>query len=215
MKHFTVILIFCAAGLIGCSSSNSGKSEGTQEAKKSESKPAPDVFKVKLDTSKGEVVIEVHRDWAPRGADRFYALVQDKFFDEARFFRVLPGFVAQFGLAKDPKVTAAWNQAIPDDPVKQTNTRGTVTFATAGPNTRTTQLFINTGENGGSLDSQGFSPFGKVIEGMSVVDHLYSGYGEGSPQGQGPDQARITAEGNEYLTSKFGELDYIKTARVE
>jgi peptidyl-prolyl cis-trans isomerase A (cyclophilin A) len=175
---------------------------------------APETFKAEFDTSKGKVVIEVHRAWAPNGADRFYNLVKNGFFDEVRFFRVLNNFMAQFGIHPDPSVMAAWRNArIPDDPVKESNKRGYVTFATAGPNTRTTQIFINFGDNAG-LDSQGFAPFGRVISGMDVVDKLYSGYGEGAPQGGGPSQARLQAEGNAYLTKDFPKLDYIKTATI-
>ena len=175
---------------------------------------APDVFKARFDTTKGPFVIEVHRAWAPHGADRFYNLVANGYYDNVRFFRVLTGFMAQFGINGDPALNNIWREAdIPDDPVTQSNTRGTVSFATRGPNTRTTQLFINFGNNGG-LDGQGFAPFGKVVEGMEVVDALYSGYGEGAPSGAGPDQGRAQTEGNKYLSSEFPKLDYIKTARI-
>src|SRR5580704_11366576 len=141
--------------------------------------PAPAVYKAKFDTSKGAFEVEVHRDWAPAGADRFYNLVKNGFFDNARFFRVISGFMVQFGIHGDPAVSAQWRQArIPDDPVKQSNSRGTMTFATAGPNTRTTQVFINFADNS-RLDRMGFAPFGQIVSGMNVVDALYSGYGEG------------------------------------
>ena len=160
-------------------------------------------------------MITVHRDWAPIGADRFYNLVKSGFFDDVRFFRVLDGFMAQFGIHGDPAIQAAWTTArLKDDPVKQTNKRGYVTYATAGPGTRTTQLFINYGDNG-SLDKQGFAPFGEVTTGMSVVDKLYSGYGEGQPQGNGPSQGALTSQGNAYLAKSFPKLDYIKTATIE
>ena len=175
---------------------------------------APDVYYVKLETSTGAVVIEVHRPWAPNGADRFYNLVKNGFYDDARFFRVLPGFVAQFGLSGDPKLNAAWGAAkIPDDPVKEANRRGTITFAMAGPNTRTTQVFINVGSNT-ALDGKGFAPFGKVISGMKVVDMFYDKYGEGAPKGIGPDQSRIRTEGTAYLLTDFPALDYIKRATI-
>ena len=175
---------------------------------------APAVFKANFDTSKGQFVIEVHRDWAPLGADRFYNLVKNGFYDDLRFFRVIPGFMAQFGIHGNPSVQAAWRPAqIKDDAVKQSNTRGMVVFATAGPNTRTTQLFINFGDNTG-LDKQGFAPFGRVVQGMDVVDKIYGGYGEGAPRGKGPDQGRIQAEGNAYLTKEFPRLDYIKAATI-
>jgi len=173
------------------------------------SSSAPSVYKVNLDTSRGPVVIEVHRDWAPIGADHFYTLVKSGYYDGARFFRVVPGFVVQFGLAADPATTAKWKDMnLPDDPVTQSNTPGMVTYATAGPNTRTTQLFINLGNNQ-RLDSQGFAPFGKVISGMDVVQNLYTGYGEK------PDQGLIESSGNAYLQSQFPQLDYIKKAAIQ
>lgn len=175
---------------------------------------APTSYKVKFDTSKGDFVVEVHRDWAPLGADRFYNLVKNGFFNDARFFRVISGFMVQFGISADPKVAAAWRDAsIADDPVKQSNTRGMITFATRGPNTRTTQMFINYADNS-RLDGMGFAPFGQVVSGMNVVDALYSGYGEGAPRGAGPEQGRIQSEGNAYLTQAFPKLDYIKTATI-
>lgn len=175
---------------------------------------APATFRARFETSKGTFVVEVHRDWAPQGADRFFALTKSGFFDGVRFFRVIAGFMAQFGIAGDPKVSGAWRtRSIPDDPVRQSNTRGTVTFATAGPNTRTTQLFINYGDNHG-LDPQGFSPIGQVVEGMDVVDHLFAGYGDGPPEGSGPDQGRIESEGNAYLQSAFPKLDYVMRAQI-
>lgn len=176
---------------------------------------SPAVYKAKFDTSKGTFVIEVHRGWAPRGADRFYNLVKNGFYDNVRFFRVLSGFMAQFGINGDPALMAKWRVArIPDDPVKKSNTRGTVSFATAGPGTRTTQVFINYGDNS-SLDRMGFAPFGKVASGMKIVDALYAGYGEGAPQGGGPDQSRIQTEGNAYLARDFKKLDYVKKATIE
>jgi peptidyl-prolyl cis-trans isomerase A (cyclophilin A) len=169
---------------------------------------APASFRVRFETTRGSFVVAVTRAWAPLGADRFYNLVQAGFFDDAGFFRVVPGFVVQFGLSADPRVNAAWDAArIADDEVKQTNRRGRLTFATAGPNTRTTQLFINTGDNP-RLDQMGFSPFGEVVSGMTVVDAIYSGYGET------PDQGRITAEGNSYLKAQFPRLDFVKKATV-
>ena len=176
---------------------------------------APPTYKAKFDTSKGPFVIEVQRDWAPNGADRFFNLVKSGFYDNTRFFRVIPGFMVQFGINGDPSVAAAWRAAnIKDDPVKQSNARGMLTFATAGPNTRTTQVFVNFGNND-FLDGQGFSPFGKVVSGMDVVDALYSGYGEGAPAGQGPDQGLIQQQGNAYLEQGFPKLDYVKKATIE
>jgi cyclophilin family peptidyl-prolyl cis-trans isomerase len=174
----------------------------------------PATYRARFETSAGTFVIEVQRDWAPQGADRFYELVKSGFYDGQRFFRVLSGFMAQFGIHGDPKVSAAWRgRRILDDPVRQSNTRGMVSFATAGPNTRTTQIFINYGNNA-SLDAMGFAPFGKVVEGMAVVDHLFAGYGEGAPQGRGPDQGRIQGEGNAYLEHDFPKLDYVKKATI-
>ena len=171
-------------------------------------KQAPPKYLANFSTSKGEFTIEVNRSWAPRGADRFYNLVLNGFFDEARFFRVVPGFMVQFGIPADPKVAAVWREArIPDDPVKEGNKRGNVTFATSGPNTRTSQMFINFGDNS-ALDSQGFAAIGRVTEGMKIVDSLHAGYGER------PDQGRIQSQGNAYLTKEFPKLDYIKTATI-
>ena len=175
---------------------------------------APETFKAKLDTSKGVIVIEVHRDWAPLGADRFYNLVKNGFYDNDRFFRVVSGFMVQFGINGDPKLSSVWREArIKDDPVKQSNSRGFITFATAGPNTRTTQVFINFADNS-ALDNQGFAPFGKVVSGMTLVDALYADYGEGAPRGRGPAQDRIQREGNAYLTAEFANMDYIKKATI-
>lgn len=175
---------------------------------------APEVYKVKVATTKGDFVVEVNRAWAPLGADRFYNLARNGFYEGAAFFRVLPGFVAQFGIPARPAVGKAWARAtIPDDPVTQSNLRGSLTFATAGRNTRTTQIFINLADNP-RLDGMGFSPFGKVVEGMDVVDKLYNDYGEGAPQGRGPDQGRITNEGKAYLDKDFPLLDSIKSTPI-
>ena len=175
---------------------------------------APETFKAQFETSKGNFTVEVTRDWAPLGADRFHHLVKSGFFDGARFFRVLPGFVVQFGIPADPGVARTWRAArIADDPVTGSNTPGSVTFATAGANTRTTQVFINLGNNK-NLDGMGFAPFGRVVEGMDIVGQLYSGYGEGAPHGHGPDQGRVQSEGNAYLERDFPKLDYIKKAAV-
>lgn len=175
---------------------------------------APETFKAQFDTTKGKFTVEVTRSLAPNGADRFYNLVMSGYFKDTAFFRVIPGFMCQFGIHGDPAVSAKWREAnITDDPVKGSNTRGTITFATAGSNTRTTQLFINFGDNVG-LDGQGFSPFGKVVDGMDVVDKINSEYGEGAPNGNGPDQQRIQMEGNAYLKKDFPDLDYIKSATI-
>ena len=173
---------------------------------------APDSFLVALQTNEGRIVIQAVRAWSPRGVDRFYQLVNARYFDGAKFFRVLD-FMAQFGIAADPQNTATWDRPIPDEPVRQSNQRGFVSYAMGGPNTRTTQLFINK-RNNSRLDGMGFAPFAKVIEGMEVVDRLYSGYGEAAPEGTGPLQNRIETEGNRYLNRYFPLLDSIVTARV-
>lgn len=176
---------------------------------------APEVFKARISTTKGDIVVEVHRAWAPNGADRFYNLVKLGFYDNCRFFRVIDGFMAQIGINGDPTVQTKWRDAnIPDDPpAGQSNRRGMLTFATGGPNTRTTQFFINFKDNS-FLDTQGFPPFGTVVEGESILDQLYRGYGEGAPGGSGPDQGQIQTRGNEYLTEQYPKLDAIKTARI-
>jgi peptidyl-prolyl cis-trans isomerase A (cyclophilin A) len=175
---------------------------------------APAQFRARFETTKGAFVIEVTRAWAPRGADRFYNLVRAGYYDDVAFFRVIANFMVQFGIHGDPAVNQVWREArIPDDPVSQSNKRGMVTYAMAGPDTRTTQLFINFRDNAG-LDGQGFSPFGRVVEGMTVVDALYSGYGEGAPRGTGPDQGRAQMEGNAYLKNSFPRMDFVKTARI-
>jgi peptidyl-prolyl cis-trans isomerase A (cyclophilin A) len=177
---------------------------------------APATFKVKFETSKGDFVVQVTREWSPNGADRFYNLVKHGFYDDVRFFRVISGFMAQFGIHGDPAIQKHWREAnILDDKVVKSNTRGMITYAKTGaPNSRSTQLFINFGDNAG-LDRQGFSPFGQVVSGMDVVDKLYDGYGEGAPSGKGPNQMEIQSQGNAYLAKSFPNLDYIKTARIQ
>lgn len=175
---------------------------------------APEVFRVRFETSRGPFVVEAQRSWSPAGADRFHNLVRNRFYDDTRFFRVVNRFMVQFGISGDPKVSEAWRERfIRDDQVLHSNERGTVTFATSGPDERSTQLFINYADNR-FLDRQGFAPIGRVVEGMEVVDSLFAGYGEGPPMGGGPDQGRITDEGNEYLKREFPRLDYITSARI-
>jgi peptidyl-prolyl cis-trans isomerase A (cyclophilin A) len=176
---------------------------------------APETFRARFTTTKGDFVIEVTRAWAPSGADRFYNLVKSGFYDDCRFFRVVYGFMAQFGIHGDPAVAAVLrNATIQDDPVKESNVRGNVSFAMSGPGSRTTQVFINYADKNMVLDVQGFAPFGKVVEGMDVVNKLFSGYGEAAPKGHGPDQERIRKEGNAYLTKSFAKLDSVKTATI-
>ena len=176
---------------------------------------APDSFKAKFETTKGSFVVEVTREWSPHGADRFYNLVKIGYFTDIAVFRVIENFMAQFGISGDPRISAAWRQAnITDDPVKQSNLRGFITFAMSGqPNSRSIQFFVNFKDNS-RLDASGFSPFGKVIEGMETIDSIYKGYGEGAPRGKGPDQGTIQARGNEYLKADFPKLDYIKSASL-
>jgi peptidyl-prolyl cis-trans isomerase A (cyclophilin A) len=175
---------------------------------------APDSFKVRFETSRGPFVAQVVRAWAPRGVDRFHYLVENHFYDGVRFFRVVPGFVAQFGIHGDPAVSAVWRElSIPDDSVQQSNQPGFITFAMGGPNSRTTQLFINRRDNR-RLDAMGFAPIGRIIEGQAVADSMYEGYGEGPPRGAGPEQSMITREGNSYLERAFPRLDSIVRARV-
>jgi peptidyl-prolyl cis-trans isomerase A (cyclophilin A) len=176
---------------------------------------APATYKVKMETTKGDFVLEVHRDWAPLAADRFYNLVKLGYFTDLAFFRVVKGFMVQFGIHGDPALNRVWRGAtFPDDPTaKHSNTRGMITFATSGPNMRTTQVFINYGDNS-RLDSMGFTPFGKVVTGMKVVDAIEGVYGEGAPQGRGPAQEGIQQQGNAYLKAQFPKLDYVKRAII-
>ena len=176
---------------------------------------APELFKVRVETTKGDFVIEAHRNWAPIGVDRFYNLVRSGFFDDSRFYRVRVGFIAQFGLPGNPEITKAWEKrTMPDDSVKQSNIRGTIAYAMTGPDTRTTQLYINYGDNS-RLDEQGFAPIGRVIEGMAVVDSLYSGYDESAGGGmRGGKQGKILEFGNAHLDKEFPKLDRLEKAYI-
>ena len=175
---------------------------------------APETYRVKFVTSEGEFVIEVNRPWSPAGGDRFLNLVKNGFYDGAHFYRVMPGYIVQFGLGSDPELVEVWRQAtITDDPVAVSNTRGTVTFVGEGTDNRTTEVFINLKDTA-RLDEMGFSPFGSVIQGMDVVDRLYSGYGDAPPGGMGPERGKIQVEGTEYLSREFPELDYITSATI-
>ena len=218
MKQFLTIMFVCGASFAQTKSTTAAKSTTPAKAAapvRSLLDPstlkatAPPVYKVKFTTAQGDVLIQVTRAWAPLGADRFYNLVRGKFFDGCAFFRVIPGFMAQFGISPDPKISAVWSKEnLKDDPVKQKNVRGFLSFATAGPNTRTTQLFINYADNSANLDPQGFAPFGEVIEGMEVVDKFYSGYG-GSP-----DQTALQQLGKPWILKNMPKVDSIKTAVI-
>jgi cyclophilin family peptidyl-prolyl cis-trans isomerase len=216
---FTVLLLFSILLSSQCNSETAQTRDAraalTNPQHKLWDKRAPDTFQVRFETSKGDFIIEAHRDWSPHGVDRFYNLVRAGFFDDSRFFRVRAGFIAQFGIPGDPEISAVWkNQTIPDDTIRQSNTRGFVAYAMTGPNARTTQLFINLADNS-RLDKEGFVPIGKVIEGMQVVDQLYAGYGETAGGGmRGGKQEKIFAGGNAYLDREFPKLDKLRRARV-
>lgn len=208
MKSLTVSTLLCSCLMAQPAPKKAPASSGSLLNPASLHAAAPADFKAEFVTTKGNFVVEIHRDWAPTGADRFYNLVRGGFFTNAAFFRVVPNFMVQFGLNANPAVNSAWRTAnLRDDPVKQSNKRGYITFATAGPNTRTTQLFINFKDNG-FLDSQGFAPFGEVVEGMDVVDKINSQYGET------PDQGAITSQGDAYISKNFPNIDKIKSARI-
>lgn len=176
---------------------------------------APDKYKVEFETSKGNFVVEVVREWAPNGADRFYNLVKLGFYDGVRFHRAIDNFMVQFGINGNPSINGAWYRAtIPDDPGVKSNKRGFITFAMAGKDSRTTQVFINYADKNARLDKSGFAPFGQVVDGMKVVDSLHKGYGELAPKGKGPDPSRTQQEGNGYLEKEFPQLDSIKKAKI-
>ena len=176
---------------------------------------APDMYKVRFETSVGAIVVQVNRAWAPNGADRFYNLVKNGYYDDTRFYRVVEGFMAQFGLKGDPRIDQAWRDVtFPDDPSTESNARGRITFAHAGPNTRTTQVFFNFKDNT-HLDASGFTPFGEVVEGLDVMDKIYAGYGELPPAGKGPDYAKAWVQGNAYLDAGFPEMTKILSAKLE
>jgi peptidyl-prolyl cis-trans isomerase A (cyclophilin A) len=213
----TVLSLLCAIVLglgIEQAGAPSGKEQLTNPANLTEK--APDTYQAKFETTKGNFVIQVRRAWAPNGADRFYNLVKNGYYDNCRFYRMVYGFMVQFGINGDPKLNSVWSQArIPDDPVKQSNRKGYVSFANAGPNTRTTQVFINFTDENIQLDGMGFAPFGTVVKGTDIVEAFYGEYGDGPPLGKkGPEQNRIQAEGNAYLDKNFPKLDYIKVATI-
>jgi peptidyl-prolyl cis-trans isomerase A (cyclophilin A) len=220
MRRAPALAVFSLALLAAC-----GGGERQAEAPREAPNPlfapkrlnetAPAEYRVRLTTSAGDVVIQVHRNWAPNGADRFYNLVKNGFYDDVRIYRVLPKFMAQFGLNGDGRINVAWkNSIIVDDPVTESNGRGRVSFAKGGPNSRTTEVFINLRDNA-ALDGRGFSPFGEVVEGMDVVDGFFDGYGDGPPRGEGPYQAQVQVQGNRYLDSVFPQLTRLLSARLE
>jgi peptidyl-prolyl cis-trans isomerase A (cyclophilin A) len=223
MVHRSLVRVLISSAFAVCAAVGIGAQAGSAALKNPASlkETAPAKYNAKFDTSAGIFVVEVTRAWAPNGADRFYNLVKNGYYDNARFFRVIEGFMVQFGINGDPAVNAVWQGArIPRDPVKESNLSGYLTFAMAGgptgPDTRTTQVFINFGDNSRSLDGQGFAPFGKVAgSGMDVVNKIYSGYGEGAPTGKGPEQGLTQSQGNAYLMKSFPKLDYIKKATIE
>ena len=206
--------LVCCAALIGCSAPQEAKKEAPKKAQV-KNETAPPVFHVTLDTSKGAVVVEVHRDWAPNGVDHFYNLIETGYFDGDRIYRVTQRY-AQFGVNGDPSITGLWSMArIPDDPPsRHSNVKGTLTYAQEGAGTRTTQLFFNLQDNK-ALDKEKFLPIGMVTSGIEVLDHFYSGYGDWPPRGNGPDPVKVQAEGNPYLAEHFPRLDYIRKATIQ
>jgi len=219
-KLFRYLVCAACVTLAGCSSSEDSKKAEAPKQPESAAPPkkefAPDLFKVNFDTTKGPVIVEIHRDWAPFGVDHFYTLVKTKYYDGVRFYRYHRNFIVQFGINGDPSTYRLWATAnIPDDPVKHSNLKATLTYATGGPNTRTTELFFNLADNGRMLDNQGFAPIGQIVDGLPTVLSFYDGYGEIPQQGgQGPDPSMIKTQGNEYLQGHFPRLDYIKTATI-
>ena len=225
LTTLALVAVTMAASGMGCNRggggggapppSDAGRAVLLQPTDRHWSQPAPRHFRVAVETTKGTFVLAIDRALAPRGADRFHQLVTAGYFDDSRFFRVVPGFIAQFGIAGDPAIAQVWkDRAIVDDSVRTSNGRGTIAFAMTGPNTRTTQLFVSLADNS-RLDAQGFSPLGSVVEGMDVVDRLYGGYGENAGGGmRAGKQARMMAEGNAHLDREYPMLDRIRRAYV-
>jgi peptidyl-prolyl cis-trans isomerase A (cyclophilin A) len=217
MRRFAAIVaLLCTISLVGVAGQGGGPDKAKLANPGSLIEKAPDKFQAKFDTTKGSFVVEVTRAWAPNGADRFYNLVKNGYYDDCAFFRAVANFMVQFGINGNPRIHGIWTQArVPDDPVKQSNKKGTITFAMAGPNTRTTQVFINLVDNS-RLDSSGFAPFGRISgEGMKMVESLYTGYGDfPSFGGKGPDSTLYQTQGNAYLRKAFPKMDYIKTAVI-
>ncbi len=209
-----VVCLVLACLLAGCAGDPAPAPKKAAPSGDAKNRPMPPVYRVLFDTTQGSFIVEVRQDWAPKAAERFWKLVNSGFFNDSRFFRVRPDFIAQFGLAADPQETAMWNQSpIDDDPRKESNGKGTISFAQAGPRSRRTQVFVNLKDNR-TLDKDGFVPFGKVNEGLEVFAKLYAGYGEWDPPGRGPNVARIQTQGNSYLDAQYPRLDKILRAKV-
>ncbi len=220
MNRINAILVVAALAVVLGACDDSWQAADFQEALMDPEhaiwlESAPPLFEVKFETSKGDFIVEVHRDWAPIGTDRFYNLVRTGFYDDSRFYRVRAGFIVQFGLPGDPAVTTVWkDRAMPDDPVVESNEKGFVAYAMTGPNTRTTQLYINLDDNT-RLDDQGFAPIGRIVEGMAVVEQLYAEYDESAGGGmRGGNQGKILAEGNAHLDAEFPNLDKLNRALI-
>ncbi len=208
LRRLTAVLALSVIAMACSKDTPSPRADSGAPAPSGTATAAPDSFRVAFETTRGNFVVDVIRAWSPRGVDRFHELINAGYFTDVAFIRVVPGFVAQFGMHGDPALNRRWQDSpIPDDPVVQSNRRGTIVFATSGPNTRGNQFFINYSDNT-RLDGMGFSPFGRVVQGMSVVDSIYAGYGET------PDQSRVGTEGNAYLKREFPRLDYIKSAKI-
>ena len=213
------LLLLPAAAFALAACDKTGTSDATPDAllkpdTAAMKRAAPDSFDVAFETGKGQFVVRAYRAWAPIGVDRFHYLISNGYYDRVKFFRNIEDFMVQFGIHGDPGVNSVWeNFNIVDDSVRQSNVEGTLTYATGGPNTRTTQLFINK-QNNSRLDGLGFAPIGRVTSGMDVVMKLFEGYGEGAPRGGGPEQGRLNREGNRYLNTYFPQLDSIITARI-
>ncbi len=207
-------IALCGAAVLGACRPGTPRVDLQNPSPADLAQPAPDSFTVRFETSKGHFTVQAYRAWAPLGADRFYYLARNGYYDGNRFFRVLPNFVVQFGINGNPRVNEAWRgRSFPDDPVTQSNQAGTLSFATSGPNSRTTQIFINK-VNNSRLDSLGFAPFARVIDGMHVVEQFYAGYGEGPPRGGGPSQDQMRTQGSGYLERQFPRLDSIVRTRI-
>ena len=215
LRNAAVLAAILASGACSSQEDSGARAEPNPLRRPSQfTATAPSVFQVAFETSEGAFVVEVHREWAPLGADRFYNLVRGGFFDDTRVYRVVDGFVAQFGLNGDPYVNQAWKtEFLVDDPVTHSNTKGRLTFAKGGRHSRTTEVFVNLKDNV-QLDDEGFAPFGEIVEGLEVAERFHAAYGDGPPRGEGPYQAMVEARGNAYLDQEFPELTRIVRAAL-